>query len=103
MATGLPSEYDVIAKSLRRSRFFTVIRDHSVRQRHLSCSHTKHSFVSMLQGRQAGDTGKKEEDRSKKLSPRILISGSFSLIALIKDSHLRTLQIKIKSDLMTKS
>ena len=30
MATGLPSEYDVIAKSLRRSRFITVIRDHSV-------------------------------------------------------------------------
>lgn len=51
MATGLPSEYDVIAKSLRRSRFITVIRDHSVSQRHLSCSHTKHSFVSMLEGR----------------------------------------------------
>lgn len=51
MATGLSSEYDVITKSLRRSRFITVIRDHSVSQRHLPYSHTKHSFVSMLQGR----------------------------------------------------
>jgi len=50
MAAGLPSKYDVIARSLRRSRFITGIRDHSVSQRHLFCSHTKHSFVSMLQG-----------------------------------------------------
>ena len=65
MATGLPSKYDVIAKSVRRSRFISGKKDHSISQRH-----TKASFVSMLQADRLETSKKEEVDRSKKLSPR---------------------------------